>query len=94
MARFFAPIIGLIGLGLSAVVHEPACPSGSPNVIVSAIEEVTVYPVYVSTSCTAKTTLTINSGFTIPVTAVPTQIVTSGMCTTTITRIQGVNSVE
>lgn len=86
MARLILPLLSLFGLVLSGAVPGPACPPDFPQVLVTATEEVTVYPVYVSTYCTAKTTLTINSDFTITVTNAPTQVITSRMCTTTSTR--------
>ena len=65
--------------------HWDSCPAYLPVVEVSVREDVTVYPVYVSTYCTSKTTLVIGDGFTIYVTNEPTQIITSGTATKTVT---------
>lgn len=70
---------------LPGLFQRDVCDPNSPKVVVSVVEEVTVYPVYVSTYCTETTTLIVNEGLTISVTKVPTQIITSGVVTTTCT---------
>lgn len=90
-------IRGLVSAGLLALataedavqrVQRDTCPPGFPAVVVSLIEEITVYPVYVSTYVTAETVIVIEEDITIDITFVPTQIVTSGVITTTVTRTE------
>lgn len=82
-------VFGLLGQSTARSFHNPfrrdICPPGSPSIVVSIVENVTVYPVYISTYVTTKTKIVISGGPTIDCTVVPTQIITSGVVTTTIT---------
>jgi len=82
-------IFGLLGQSTARSFLNPfrrdVCAPDSPRVIVSVVEEVTVYPVYVSTYCTSMTKIIIKDCLTVDVTQVPTQIITSGVVTTTYT---------
>lgn len=90
-------IKGLVRAGLLALataehalqrVQRDTCPPGFPSVVVSLIEEITVYPIYISTHCTTQTVIVIEEDITIDVTFVPTHIVTTGVLTTTETRTE------
>lgn len=82
-------ILGLLGQSTARSFHNPfrrdVCAPDAPKVVVSVVEQVTVYPVYISTYCTTKTKIIIPDGPTIDVTKVPTQVITTGIVTTTCT---------
>jgi len=85
----FGLIFGLLSQSAArsflGTFRRDICPPGFPSVVVSLIEEVTVYPVYINTYITSQTTIVIKNGPTIECTIVPTQIVTSELVTTTTT---------
>jgi len=79
-------VFGLLGHSTARSLNlsqRDICAPDSPRVTVSIIKDVSIYPVYVSTYYTSKTRIIIKEGLTIDVTRVPTQIVTSGVVTTT-----------
>ena len=83
-------LFGYLGHSTARGLHRDTCGPNSPKVVLSIIKEVTVYPVYISTYCTEKTTITVDKGLTISVTEVPTQVETSGVVTTTCTHTKTV----
>lgn len=85
-------VVGLLGQSTARhLSRQNICPTDAPSVIVSIVEQVTVYPVYISTYITEKTVIVIDNGPTIHVTVVPTQIIASGLVTVTVTSTQTVH---